>query len=109
MVCLLFFPMNVTHANSPPNADEQLLAYDIGEAQGIESEVPQTPDDVEVKGKEALVDEDVNNEGIYSTQASGHSFISLGMPTQLTQPAASILDNEIDTSLFFQNVFFIRK
>jgi hypothetical protein len=66
MVCLLLFPENLTNANSPPNADEQLLTYDIGEAQGIESEVPQTPDDAEVEGKEALVDEDVNNEGVYS-------------------------------------------
>jgi hypothetical protein len=90
------FPVNVTTLNAPP--------------QGLESEVPQTLDDVEAEGKEALVDEDVNNEGLFRTQASVHSFISLGMPTQLTQLAASIMDNDIDTGLFvFQMSFFIKK
>jgi hypothetical protein len=95
--------VNVTTVNSPPNADEQ-LAYDIGEAQGFESEVPQTRDDAEAEGREVLVDEEVNDEGLPSTQAFVHTFISLGMPAQLTQLAASITDSEIDTGLFCSNV-----
>jgi hypothetical protein len=90
---------------SPPNANEQ-PACDIGEAQGLDFEVPETPDDGDAEMKESPVEDEAFN----GTQASVHSFISLSMPTQLTQPAASIMDNDIDTGLFcFSNVFFYQK
>jgi hypothetical protein len=100
-----FLVANNTMVTSPPNADEQPTC-DIGEAQGLDFEVPETPDDGDAEMKESPVEDEAFN----GTQASVHSFISLSMPTQLTQPAASIMDNDIDTGLFvFQMSFFLSK